>query len=47
MYNIVLEQIHQVIGNIVRTYNINKSYVDEDDPWLVILTATYFTIFLT
>ena len=27
--NIVLEWIHQVIGNLVWTYNIKKTYADE------------------
>ena len=29
--NIVLELIHQALGNLVLTYNINKTYVDKDD----------------
>ena len=36
--------IHQVIGNLVGNYNINKTYVDEDDPWQVILALAEFTI---
>ena len=47
MSNIVLEKIHQVLGNIVRNYNINKTYVDEDDPWSGILMAALFTIWST
>ena len=39
MSNAVLERIHQVIGNLVQTCNIIKSYVDEDDPWLGTLAA--------
>ena len=27
MSNIVLEKIHQVLENLVRNYNINKTYV--------------------
>ena len=44
MSNIVLERIHKVLVNLVRTYNINKIYVDEDDQILVILTAEAFAI---
>ena len=44
MYNIVLERIHKVLVNLVRTYDINKIYVDEDDQILVILTAEAFAI---
>ena len=31
--NAILERIHQVLGNLVRTCNITETYVDEDDPW--------------
>ena len=47
MSHIVLELIHQVLVNLVRTYNINTTYIDKDDQWLFILTAEAFTIFLT
>ena len=42
--NAILEWIHQVLGNLVWTFNISKTYVDEDDPWLVILAAAAFGI---
>ena len=44
MSNIVLERIHQVLGNLLRTYNINKTYFDEYDQISVILTASESTI---
>ena len=47
MTNIALKRIHQVPGNLVRNYNINKPYVDEDATWSGILTAEAFTIFST
>ena len=31
MSNAILERIHQVLGNLVRTYNIYQTYVDKDD----------------
>ena len=40
----ILEHIHQFLGNIVRTCNITQNYVDEDDPWSVILAAAAFVI---
>ena len=40
--NAILERIHQVLGNLVRTCNITQTYIDEDDPWLGILTTTAF-----
>ena len=30
--NVVLERIHQVLGNLVRIFNIKETYVDEDYP---------------
>ena len=30
---VTMERIHQVLGNLVRTFNITQTYVDEDDPW--------------
>ena len=39
MSNGVLEHIHQVLGNLVRNYNIYKTYVKKYDPWSGILSA--------
>ena len=44
MYNAILEQIHQVLGNLVRTFNIQQTYVDENDLWKGILDAALFAI---
>ena len=41
--NAILEQIHQVLGNLVRTYNIKNTYIDEYDPWSGILVTAAFT----
>ena len=46
-FNAILKRIHQVIGNLVRTYNIKETYVDKDDPWLGILAASEFASFST
>ena len=46
MSNAVLEMIHQVLGNIIHTFNIfTQTYVDEDDLWTGILSAAAFAIF--
>ena len=47
MSNDVSEQIHQVLGNLLRNFNITKTYVDEEEPWSCILSATEFTILST
>ena len=43
MYIVVLELIHQVLRNLVRTFNIStQTYVDKNDPWLGSLAAAAF-----
>ena len=37
--NETIEIIHQVPGNLLGTYNIQETYVDNDDPWMGILAA--------
>ena len=45
MYNAVLERIHQVLGNLVQTFNIStQTYVDKNDPWMGILAAAAFVV---
>ena len=44
MPNAILEHIHQVLGNLVRICNITQTYVDKDDPLMVILYAAAFAI---
>ena len=44
MSNGILERIHQVLGNLVRTCNITQTYVDEYDSWSGILSASAFAI---
>ena len=43
--NSVIERIHQVIGNIVRTYTVRDAEeLDEENPWDGILSAVMFAI---
>jgi hypothetical protein len=42
--NAIVERVHQTIGNIVRTFELENNYVDEEDPWNGILSATAFAI---
>ena len=44
MPNAILERIHQVLRNLVRTFNIQKTYVDKNDPWTGILAAAAFSV---
>ncbi len=41
--NSMVERIHQTIGNIIRTFQVqNINGLDENDPWSGILAATMF-----
>ena len=42
--NAILEQIHQVLRNLVRNFNILKTYVNENDPYLGVLSSASFEI---
>ena len=42
--NAIVERIHQVIGNIIRTFELEDNYLEEDDPWKGILSATAFAV---
>ena len=42
--NSVIERIHQVLGNMLRTFKLETNYLDTDDPWAGILAATAFAI---
>ena len=40
--NATIHRIYQVLGNLVRTYNLDRIYVDDADPCIGILVATAF-----
>ena len=42
--NAILERIHQVIGNLVRTFDLEERDMDADDPWSGILSAAAFAV---
>jgi hypothetical protein len=39
-----VERVHQVIGNIIRTFELESNYLDEEDPWKGILSAAAFAV---
>lgn len=39
-----MERIHQVIANIIRTFELKTNYLDEDNPWKGVLSATKFAV---
>ena len=38
--NAIVERIHQVIENIIRTFDLEANFLDNDNPWKGILAAT-------
>ena len=42
--NAIVERVHQVIGNIIRTFELENNYLDDGDPWKGILSATAFAV---
>jgi transposase InsO family protein len=42
--NAIVERVHQVIGNNIRTFEIESNHLDEEDPWKGILSATAFAV---
>ena len=42
--NAIVERIHQVIANMICTFELEDNYLDEDDPWKGILSATAFAV---
>jgi hypothetical protein len=43
--NAVVERVHQTIGNLIRSFELQDNpYIDEDDPWSGILAATAFAV---
>jgi hypothetical protein len=43
--NAIIEHVHQTIGNIIRTFNVQT--MDSNDPWARILTAPMFAVCTT
>jgi transposase InsO family protein len=42
--NAIVERIHQVIANMIRTFELESNYLDEENPWKGILSATAFAV---
>jgi transposase InsO family protein len=45
--NAIVERVHQVIGNIIRTFELENNYLYETDRWKGILSATAFAVCFT
>ena len=42
--NAITERIHQVLGNLIRYFNLHDAYVDDAEPWMGILAAAAFAV---
>jgi hypothetical protein len=42
--NAIVERVHQVIGNIICTVELENNYLDDNDPWKGILSVTAFAV---
>ena len=42
--NAIVERVHQTIGNMLRTFEVQEMELDESDPWAGILTAIAFAV---
>ena len=42
--NAIVERVHQVTGNIIRTFELENNYLDDKDPWKGVLSATAFAV---
>jgi transposase InsO family protein len=40
--NSIIERIHQMIGNMIRTHQVGSEDINKDDPWSGILAAMMF-----
>eukprot|EP00957_Ditylum_brightwellii_P004024 305779-Ditylum_brightwellii.AAC.1 len=35
----IIERIHQILGNMIRSFEVHSTGIDEKDPWTGILSA--------
>ena len=45
--NTIVDRVHQTIGNIIRTFNIQQLNLDNENPWEGVLEFTVFAIMST
>ena len=42
--NAIIERLHQTLGNIIRSFELQDNYLDQDDPWKGVLSAAAYAI---
>jgi hypothetical protein len=45
--NGIIERVHAVLNDMLRTHHLSETEMDEDDPWSDILSSTAFAIRVT
>eukprot|EP00957_Ditylum_brightwellii_P061932 4699990-Ditylum_brightwellii.AAC.1 len=40
--NSIIEQMHQTVGNMIRSFEVHDTSIDERDPWTGIFNAVRF-----
>ena len=40
----MIDRIHKVLGELLLTYNLHETYVDDSGPWMGILAAADFAV---
>ena len=42
--NAIIDIIHQLLGDLIRYFNLQDTYVDDADPWMIILATAAFAV---
>ena len=42
--NATKDIIHKILGNLVQTYDLHETYVDDADSWMEILATATFAV---
>ena len=42
--NVIIDRTHQWLGNLIRSFNLHDTYIDDYEPWMVILNAAEFAV---
>ena len=42
--NAIIERIHQLLGDLIRSFNLHDTYVDDTDQWMGILAVAAFAV---
>ena len=40
----IIERIHQVLGNLIHSFNLHDTYVYDAEPWMVIIVTEAFGV---